>query len=97
MMAASLIVILWHSLQIGKSFVVSKLKDYPQFHSVAIAINRSGFKVCLFCLQSPCFFTGVWILYGGREGCHLQLHMLLSLPFIQSLKSLISSVPMEEK
>lgn len=47
----------WHSLQIGKSFVVSKLKDYPQFHSVAIAINRSGFKVCLICLQSPCLFT----------------------------------------
>lgn len=32
---------------IGKSFVVSKLKDYPQFHSVAIAINRSGFKIVL--------------------------------------------------
>lgn len=32
---------------IGKSFVVSKLKDYPQFRSVAIAINRSGFKIVL--------------------------------------------------
>ncbi|KAF7837232.1 TVP38/TMEM64 family membrane protein slr0305 family [Senna tora] len=30
---------------IGKSFVVSKLKDYPQFRSVAIAIHRSGFKI----------------------------------------------------
>ncbi|XP_044486566.1 TVP38/TMEM64 family membrane protein slr0305-like [Mangifera indica] len=32
---------------IGKSFVVSKLKDYPQFRSVAIAIQRSGFKIVL--------------------------------------------------
>ncbi|XP_022975692.1 uncharacterized protein LOC111475633 [Cucurbita maxima] len=32
---------------IGKSFVVSKLKDYPQFRSVAIAIHRSGFKIIL--------------------------------------------------
>lgn len=35
------------SMQIGKSYVVSKLKDYPQFCSVAIAIRRSGFKVCI--------------------------------------------------
>uniref|UniRef100_A0A9I9CPI7 VTT domain-containing protein n=1 Tax=Cucumis melo TaxID=3656 RepID=A0A9I9CPI7_CUCME len=32
---------------IGKSFVVSKLKDYPQFRSVAIAIHKSGFKIIL--------------------------------------------------
>ncbi|XP_023540135.1 uncharacterized protein LOC111800596 isoform X4 [Cucurbita pepo subsp. pepo] len=32
---------------VGKSFVVSKLKDYPQFRSVAIAIHRSGFKIIL--------------------------------------------------
>ncbi|KAF1895430.1 hypothetical protein Lal_00044080 [Lupinus albus] len=31
---------------IGRSFVVSKLRDYPQFRSVAIAIQRSGFKAC---------------------------------------------------
>ncbi|PNX76372.1 TVP38/TMEM64 family membrane protein slr0305-like protein, partial [Trifolium pratense] len=30
---------------IGKSFVVSKLKDYPQFRSVSIAIEKSGFKI----------------------------------------------------
>ncbi|RDX61642.1 hypothetical protein CR513_60113, partial [Mucuna pruriens] len=30
---------------IGRSFVVSRLKDYPQFRSVAIAIRRSGFKI----------------------------------------------------
>lgn len=32
-------------LQIGRSFVISKLKDYPQFRAVALAIRRSGFKV----------------------------------------------------
>ncbi|KAK4794565.1 hypothetical protein SAY86_012559 [Trapa natans] len=32
---------------IGKSFVVSKLKDYPQFRSIALAIHRSGFKIVL--------------------------------------------------
>ncbi|CAK8563558.1 unnamed protein product [Lathyrus sativus] len=30
---------------IGKSFVVAKLKDYPQFRSVSIAIQTSGFKI----------------------------------------------------
>jgi hypothetical protein len=34
-------------IQIGKSFVVSKLKDYPQFRSVSIAIQKSGFKVSI--------------------------------------------------
>ncbi|KAF5736821.1 transmembrane protein 64-like [Tripterygium wilfordii] len=32
---------------IGRSYVVSKLKDYPKFQSVAIAIRRSGFKIVL--------------------------------------------------
>ena len=32
-------------MQIGKPFVVAKLKDYPQFQSVALAIEKSGFKV----------------------------------------------------
>ncbi|KAK7303244.1 hypothetical protein RJT34_14146 [Clitoria ternatea] len=32
---------------IGRSFVVSRLKDYPQFRSVAIAIRGSGFKIVL--------------------------------------------------
>eukprot|EP01018_Ginkgo_biloba_P027012 Gb_21365 [translate_table: standard] len=32
---------------IGRSYVVSKLKDYPQFRAVAIAIQRSGFKIVL--------------------------------------------------
>lgn len=32
---------------IGRSYVISKLKDYPQFRSVAIAIRRSGFKIVL--------------------------------------------------
>lgn len=32
---------------IGRSFVTTKLKDYPQFRAVAIAIRRSGFKIVL--------------------------------------------------
>ncbi|XP_012841984.1 PREDICTED: uncharacterized protein LOC105962227 [Erythranthe guttata] len=32
---------------LGRSFVISKLNDYPKFHAVAIAIQRSGFKVYL--------------------------------------------------
>ncbi|XP_047318719.1 TVP38/TMEM64 family membrane protein slr0305 [Impatiens glandulifera] len=32
---------------IGRSLVVSKLKDYPQFRAIAIAIDRSGFKIVL--------------------------------------------------
>ncbi|KAG6757053.1 hypothetical protein POTOM_037354 [Populus tomentosa] len=32
---------------IGRSFVVSKLKEYPKFRSVAIAIQKSGFKIVL--------------------------------------------------
>ncbi|KAL5701717.1 hypothetical protein ACHQM5_027027 [Ranunculus cassubicifolius] len=34
-------------LTIGRSYVMSKLKDYPQFQAVAIAIHRSGFKIVL--------------------------------------------------
>ncbi|KAI4317749.1 hypothetical protein L6164_025594 [Bauhinia variegata] len=30
---------------IGRSFVISRLKDYPQFKAVAIATQRSGFKI----------------------------------------------------
>lgn len=37
-----------HFEKIGRSFVTSKLKDYPQFRAVAIAIQRSGFKVCVY-------------------------------------------------
>ncbi|KAJ1427219.1 SNARE associated Golgi protein [Sesbania bispinosa] len=32
---------------IGKSLVISRLKDYPKFRLVEIAIQRSGFKIVL--------------------------------------------------
>ncbi|KAH7666986.1 hypothetical protein IHE45_12G030000 [Dioscorea alata] len=35
---------------IGKPYVISKLKDYPKFQAVAIAIQRSGFKPITFAL-----------------------------------------------
>ncbi|KAE8702865.1 SNARE associated Golgi protein family isoform 2 [Hibiscus syriacus] len=38
---------------IGKSLVVSKLNDYPQFRLVAIAIQRSGFKIVLLLRLAP--------------------------------------------
>ncbi|GAB4843461.1 hypothetical protein Ancab_013423 [Ancistrocladus abbreviatus] len=32
---------------IGRSYVIAKIKDYPKFRAVAIAIQRSGFKIVL--------------------------------------------------
>ncbi|XP_071721753.1 uncharacterized protein [Rutidosis leptorrhynchoides] len=32
---------------IGKSYVISKLGDYPQFQAISIAIQKSGFKIAL--------------------------------------------------
>uniref|UniRef100_A0A2P2J8R6 TVP38/TMEM64 family membrane protein slr0305 n=2 Tax=Rhizophora mucronata TaxID=61149 RepID=A0A2P2J8R6_RHIMU len=32
---------------IGRSYVMSKLKNYPKFQSVAIAVQKSGFKIVL--------------------------------------------------
>ncbi|KAI3751943.1 hypothetical protein L2E82_23037 [Cichorium intybus] len=32
---------------IGRSYVISKLEDYPQFQAVAVAIEKSGFKIVL--------------------------------------------------
>ncbi|KAG4157050.1 hypothetical protein ERO13_D02G037800v2 [Gossypium hirsutum] len=38
---------------IGRSLVVTRLKDYPQFRLVAIAIQRSGFKIILLLRLAP--------------------------------------------
>lgn len=32
---------------VGRSYVTSKLKDYPQFQAIAIAVRKSGFKIVL--------------------------------------------------
>ncbi|KAH8947537.1 hypothetical protein BDL97_11G047300 [Sphagnum fallax] len=32
---------------VGRSYVTSKLKDYPQFRAIAIAVRKSGFKIVL--------------------------------------------------
>ncbi|GMH20013.1 hypothetical protein Nepgr_021854 [Nepenthes gracilis] len=32
---------------IGRSYVTAKIKDYPRFQAVAIAVQRSGFKIVL--------------------------------------------------
>lgn len=38
---------------IGRSYVISKLKNYPKFQAVAIAIQRSGFKIVLLLRLTP--------------------------------------------
>ncbi|KAK7264523.1 hypothetical protein RJT34_32132 [Clitoria ternatea] len=38
---------------IGKPLIVSRLKDYPQFRLVTIAIQRSGFKIMLLLRLAP--------------------------------------------
>ncbi|BAT77240.1 uncharacterized protein HKW66_Vig0019490 [Vigna angularis] len=38
---------------IGKSLVVSRLKDYPQFKLVTIAIQKSGFKISILLRLAP--------------------------------------------
>ncbi|TYI38575.1 hypothetical protein ES332_A02G037800v1 [Gossypium tomentosum] len=38
---------------LGRSLVVTRLKDYPQFRLVAIAIQRSGFKIILLLRLAP--------------------------------------------
>lgn len=32
---------------IGRTYVTSKLKDYPQFQAIAVAVRKSGFKIVL--------------------------------------------------
>ena len=32
-------------LQIGGSYIIAKVKDYPKFRAIEVAIERSGFKV----------------------------------------------------
>lgn len=51
-------------VQIGRSYVISKLKDYPQFQAVAVAIQRSGFKVRVPFMDLPthCFRRCIYLI-----------------------------------
>lgn len=49
-------------VQIGRSYVMSKLKDYPRFQAVAIAIQRSGFKVWRISFISYFYFLHIIFL-----------------------------------
>ncbi|CAK9276970.1 unnamed protein product [Sphagnum jensenii] len=37
----------WVGRTIGRSYVISKLKDYPQFQTIDLAVHKSGFKIAL--------------------------------------------------
>lgn len=71
--------------QIGRSFVISKLKDYPKFRAVAIAIQRSGFKVCLFLLFLLLFLSVCVGWVGGGGVSYFLLSVLLILLFLYIL------------
>lgn len=40
---------------VGRTYVTSKLKDYPQFQAVGIAVRKSGFKIVLLLRLVPLF------------------------------------------
>ncbi|KAK8541487.1 hypothetical protein V6N12_014121 [Hibiscus sabdariffa] len=47
---------------IGRSYVISKLRNYSQFQAVAIASERSGFKACIFWCFSHLIVPAVLLL-----------------------------------
>jgi hypothetical protein len=68
-------------LQIGRSYVISKLKDYPQFQTIDLAVHKSGFKVPIV-LHDPFFDSLV-----GQQTCRLcidYIFLLLCKFFVRS-------------
>lgn len=71
-------------LQIGRSYVISKLKDYPQFQTIDLAVHKSGFKVPIV-LHDPFFDSLV-----GQQTCRLcidYIFLLLCKFFVCSFTS----------
>jgi hypothetical protein len=71
-------------LQIGRSYVISKLKDYPQFQTIDLAVHKSGFKVPIV-LHDPFFDSLV-----GQQTCRLcidYIFLLLCKFFVRSFTS----------
>jgi uncharacterized membrane protein YdjX (TVP38/TMEM64 family) len=74
----------WVGRTIGRSYVISKLKDYPQFQTIDLAVHKSGFKVPIV-LHDPFFDSLV-----GQQICRLCINyifLLLCKFFVCSLTS----------
>ncbi|KAK2990512.1 hypothetical protein RJ640_019792 [Escallonia rubra] len=63
---------------IGRSYVISKLKDYPKFKAVAIAIQRSGFKIVLLLRLVPLLPFNMLNYLLSVTPVHLGEYMLAS-------------------
>ncbi|MBA0681445.1 hypothetical protein Goari_023247, partial [Gossypium aridum] len=79
---------------IGRSLVVTRLKDYPQFRLVAIAIQRSGFKAVqlfgltiLFAAQKSLSWTSYLTSLSGQIILLLRLAPLLPFSILNYLLS----------
>ncbi|KAA8550894.1 hypothetical protein F0562_002578 [Nyssa sinensis] len=63
---------------IGRSYVISKLKNYPKFQAVAIAIQRSGFKIVLLLRLAPLLPFNLLNYLLSVTPVHLGEYMLAS-------------------
>ncbi|CAK9151050.1 unnamed protein product [Ilex paraguariensis] len=63
---------------IGRSYVISKLKNYPKFQAVAIAIQRSGFKIVLLLRLVPLLPFNMMNYLLSVTPVHLGEYMLAS-------------------
>ncbi|KAA8543215.1 hypothetical protein F0562_021290 [Nyssa sinensis] len=63
---------------IGRSYVISKLKNYPKFQAVAIAIQRSGFKIVLLLRLVPLLPFNMLNYLLSVTPVHLGEYMLAS-------------------
>ncbi|KAG6647657.1 hypothetical protein CIPAW_07G093200, partial [Carya illinoinensis] len=63
---------------IGRSYVTSKLKNYPKFQSVAIAIKGSGFKIVLLLRLVPLLPFNVLNYLLSVTPVHMGEYMLAS-------------------
>ncbi|KAK3016241.1 hypothetical protein RJ639_006480 [Escallonia herrerae] len=63
---------------IGRSYVISKLKDFPKFKAVAIAIQRSGFKIVLLLRLVPLLPFNMLNYLLSVTPVHLGEYMLAS-------------------
>ncbi|XAR58528.1 hypothetical protein NMG60_11013959 [Bertholletia excelsa] len=63
---------------IGRSYVISKLNNYPKFQAVAIAIQRSGFKIVLLLRLAPLLPFNLLNYFLAVTPIHLGEYILAS-------------------